>query len=464
MKLLDIITAPWAIQPDKLLELQSIYATHLRGEKIDIAAIEQRLGRPLANEPKGYDIVDGVAVLPIEGVSARKMNLMSQVSGGVSTELVGRDLRAALNDQAVHSIILAIDSPGGTVDGTQALAALVRQVGEQKPVVTLGTGTMASAAYWYGSAAQARYISEATTVVGSIGVVARHMDVSAAEQARGVKTTLISAGRFKTVGSEYAPLSQEDRATLQDRVDYMYSLFVQDVANHLGTTADRVLFDMADGRVFIGQQAIAAGLVDGVATLEQLVQQLNRDRSSAGAARSARLSVPTQTPPKGIVAMSITREDLQAQSPELLRAILAEGHAAGALAERERVLAVEGQALPGHEALIAKLKADGRTTGPEAALAVLNAERQLRATAAGSLAADAPAPVASVAAPAVVPNAAALAQAEAQAEAALPLEDRCKARWDRDAAVRQEFGDMASFIAFTRAEESGRVKRLAKAA
>jgi ClpP class serine protease len=129
MKLLDIITAPWAIQPDKLLELQSIYATHLRGEKIDIAAIEQRLGRPLANEPKGYDIVDGVAVLPIEGVSARKMNLLSQVSGGVSTELIGRDLRAALNDQAVHSIILAIDSPGGTVDGTQALASLVRQAG-----------------------------------------------------------------------------------------------------------------------------------------------------------------------------------------------------------------------------------------------------------------------------------------------------------------------------------------------
>ncbi len=162
--------------------------------------------------------------------------------------------------------------------------------------------------------------------------------------------------------------------------------------------------------------------------------------------------------------MPITREELQAQSPDLLRAILAEGHAAGALAERERMLAVEGQALPGHDALIAKLKADGKTTGPEAALAVLNAERQLRATAAGSLAADAPAPVASAAAPAVVPNAAALAQADAQAEAALPLADRCKSRWDRDAAVRQEFGDLASYVAFTRAEESGRVKRLSKAA
>lgn len=464
MKLLDIITAPWAIQPDKLLELQAIYATHMRGEKIDIAAVEQRLGRPLANEPKGYDIVDGVAVLPIEGVSARKMNLMSQISGGVSTELVGRDLRAALNDQSVHSIILSIDSPGGTVDGTQALAGLVRQANTVKPTVTLATGTMASAAYWYGSAAQARYISDATTVVGSIGVVARHMDVSASEQARGVKTTLISAGRFKTVGHEYAPLSQEDRATLQDRVDYTYSLFVGDVASHLGITPEAVHERMADGRIFIGQQAIAAGLVDGVATLDQLVDQLNRDRSSAGAARSARVSLPTHTPTQGTATMSLTREALQAQAPELLQALLAEGQATGATAERTRIQAVEGQALPGHEALIASLKYDGKTTGPEAALAVLNAERGLRATAASQLAADAPKPVATAAAPAVVPNAAAQAQADAHAEAALPVEDRCKARWDRDAAVRAEFGNLAGYVAFTRAEESGRVKRLVKAA
>lgn len=463
MKLLDIITAPWAIQPDKLLEIQAIYATHMRGEKIDIAAVEQRLGRPLANEPKGYDIIDGVAVLPIEGVSARKMNLMSQISGGVSTELVGREIRAAVNDQAVHSIILAIDSPGGTVDGTQALASIIAGARASKPVVTLATGTMASAAYWYGSAAEARYISDATTVVGSIGVVARHVDVSGAEASRGVKTTLISAGKFKTVANEYGPLTQEDRATLQDRVDYTYSLFVADVAAHLGITPEAVHERMADGRVFIGQQAIAAGLVDGVATLDQLVEQLNRDRSSTGAVRSARVTTPTTTA-QGTATMTLTRDSLQAQAPELLQALLAEGQAAGATAERARIQAVEAQALPGHEALIATLKYDGKTTGPEAALAVLTAERGLRATAAQQLANDAPKPVASAAAPAVTPNAAAQADAAAQAEAALPIEARCQARWDRNADLRNEFGTLAAYTAFTRAEESGRVKRLVKAA
>lgn len=474
MKLLDIINAPWAIAPEKLVEIQEIYTTHLRGEKIDLAAVEQRLGRPLANEPKGYDIIDGVAVLPIEGVSARRMNLMSQISGGVSTELVARDMRQAIADPAVHSLVLAIDSPGGTVDGTQALAAQVRELGAHKPIVTLATGTMASAAYWYGSAAQARYISDASTVVGSIGVVARHLDVSGAEAQRGVKTTLISAGKYKTAGHQYGPLSQEDRAIQQDQVDYIYSLFVADVAAHLGKTPEAVHQGMADGRVFIGQQAVAAGLVDGTATLEQLVQQLNRDRSATPAVRGARLvSLPgpvarpaAQPSPtaEGPTTMSLDREQLAAQHPELLAAVLAEGAAAGAAAERARILAVEAQALPGHDALIATLKADGKTTGAEAAAAVLAAERTLRTSAAARLAAEAPQPVATAAAPAVDIGAAAAAQAAEAAEAALPLAERCEAQWKRDAKARGEFPDLAAYTAYTRASESGRVKRLSKAA
>lgn len=463
MKLLDIITAPWAIQPDKLLEIQAIYATHMRGEKIDIAAVEQRLGRPLASEPKPYDVIDGVAVLPLEGVSGRRMNLLTQISGGVSTELAQRDIRSALADQSVHSIILAIDSPGGTVDGTQALAATIAGARAVKPIVTLATGMMASAAYWYGSAADARYISDSTTQVGSIGVIAKHLDTSVADANEGVKTTLVSAGKFKTVANHNGPITAEDLASMQDRVDYIYSLFISDVAAHLGITPEAVHQRMGDGRVFIGQRAIAAGLVDGVATLDELVQQLNRDRSSTGAVRSARVTTPTTTA-QGTANMTLTRDTLQAQAPELLQALLAEGHTAGATAERARIQAVEAQSLPGHEALIASLKFDGKTTGPEAALAVLTAERGLRATAATQLANDAPKPVVSVAAPAVTPNAAAQAEAAAHAEAALPLEARCQARWDRDADLRNEFGTLAAYTAFTRAEESGRVKRLVKAA
>ncbi|MCX7221183.1 MAG: S49 family peptidase, partial [Burkholderiales bacterium] len=281
MKLIDVLTAPWAIEPGKLLEIQSIYATHLRGDKIDVAAVEQRLGRPLANSAKAYDIVDGVAILPIEGVIAKKMNLFSQISGGTSSEMVKNDLSAALNDPAVHSIILSIDSPGGTVDGTQLLTDAIFSARSVKPIVSLASGTMASAAYWAGSAASKVYIADCTTSVGSIGIVTSHKDISAAESSKGITTTEISAGKFKRIASQYGPLSAEGRQSIQDQLDYTYSLFVSAVATNRGVSADTVLSDMADGRVFIGQQAIDAGLVDGVVTVEALVAQLNQDHAKA---------------------------------------------------------------------------------------------------------------------------------------------------------------------------------------
>jgi len=399
MKLLDILTAPWAIEPAKLLEIQAIYATHLRGEKIDVAAVEKKLGRPLANEPKGYQVIDGVAVLPIEGVIAKRMNMFSQISGGVSTEMAVRDLAAAQQDSAVHSIILAIDSPGGTVDGTQTLATAVKQ--STKPIVSLASGTMASAAYWIGSAANAVYITDSTTNVGSIGVVTSHTDISKAQAAQGIKTTEISAGKYKRIASNYEPLSKEGRQSIQDHVDYLYSLFVDAVASQRGVDADKVLADMADGRIFIGQQAIDAGLVDGVSTLDALVAQLNTNHragtqpvgySRAGAAQSP-------TPLKGAHAMPITAEQFAQENPDAVAAFRAEG----AAAERARIQAVEAQAIPGHEKLIATLKFDGASTAGDAALAIVAAEKSVRAAAALASDADAPAPVALKPAAAVEP-------------------------------------------------------------
>lgn len=447
MKLLDVLTSPWAIEPAKLLEIQAIYATHLRGDKIDIAGIEQKLGRPLNNEAQRYVIQDGVAILPIEGVTAKKANLFSQISGGVSTQLIARDLRDAMSDPAVHSIILAIDSPGGTVDGTQALADIV--AASNKPIITLADGQMCSAVYWIGSAASAVYIADSTTVVGSIGVVANHKDISQAEEKQGVKTTEIVAGQFKRIASNYAPLSKEGRQTIQDQVDYTYSLFVSAVATNRGVSIDTVLNNMADGRTFIGQQAIDAGLVDGVSTLDALVAKLNSDRSQGGASASNK-----QFKPQGATKMNI--EQIKREHPDLAAALAAEGHAAGlaagALAERERIQAVEGQSIPGHEALIAALKFDGKTSGPEAAVQVLAAEKSLRTKARADLHSDAPAPVAFAAAPDEA--------AAAAAKDNLPLEDKCKATWESNASVRGEFRTFDAYVAYEKAVSGGRVKQL----
>ncbi len=275
MKILDVLNSPWAIIPDRLNEIQEIYFTHLRGEKIDIKLIEAQTGKKLQNEEQGYEVFGNVAVIPIEGVLAKRMNLFSRISGGASTQLIERDLRQAMADPLVKSVILAIDSPGGTVDGTQELAGVIHGFRGQKPIVTHTDGSLASAAYWIGSAADQIYISGDTVQVGSIGVVAQHVDYSKAYDMKGIRVTEITAGKYKRIASEYAPLTQEGRAAIQELVDDVYTAFVNDVARNRGASVEDVLGKMADGRIFIGKKGIAAGLVDHVSSLSSLIDDLN---------------------------------------------------------------------------------------------------------------------------------------------------------------------------------------------
>jgi len=351
--IIDIVSGPWAILPDRLIEIRSIYSTHLRGEKISIPDVEAKLGRKLDNRYQGFQVQDGVAIIPIDGAIAKKMNLFSQISGGASTQLIQRDLEQALNDPKIKGIILQIDSPGGTVDGTSELADFIFQSRGQKPLIAYSDGMICSAAYWIASAADSIFISGSTNNIGSIGVVASHRDYSGYEKGAGVKTTEITAGKYKRISSQYEPLSDEGRADIQDKVDALYGVFVDAVARNRGVSTKTVLNDMADGRVFIGQQAISNGLVDGVSTLDELIDKIaagvpvggNKKQSSAGVAENK------------IVEESIMdKEQLKAQHPELYESVLAEGKALAAAEaetkskeavaeENSRIIALAGACL-----------------------------------------------------------------------------------------------------------------------
>lgn len=486
MKLLDVITSPWAVLPDQLREIQSIYATHLRGDKIDIAAIEARLGRPLANEQQAYEIrPGGVAVLTLEGVMAPKANLMMQISGGVSTQMAGTQIESAIADPRVTALVLAIDSPGGSVFGTPELAATVHELSQIKPIVTVSDAMLASAAYWVGSAANAVYISGPTVQVGSIGVVASH-NYNPRDAAT---TTEITAGKYKRINSASAPLTTEGRAYMQGQVDHLYSVFVDAVASQRGTTPAAVLEHMADGRVFIGQQAVDRGLVDGFATVDAIVAQLAAEPAKFAKRRRADYSGQTaaaqlspNAKPAGALAstqktsepVSLThsttstkrttmdRETLAQQHPELFAQLKNEFAAIGAATERSRIQAVESALIPGHEALVAALKFDGKTTGGDAALAINKAERDIRSAQALALHDDAPKPLPLTPKATVEVGAGALAAAEKQRIDALPLEDRCKAQWEADASLRGEFTSLGAYTALVKAQESGKVRVLGK--
>lgn len=424
MTLIDLLRAPWAIVPDRLAEIQSVYEVHLRGEKIDVAAIEARLGRPLANDQQAYEMRDGgVAVLGINGVISPKANLFTQVSGGASAQLLVKQVESMAADHRVKGVVLAWDSPGGAVQGIPALEKAIKALAEAKPTVSVCDGTMASAAYWCGSAANAVFMSGETDSVGSIGVVASHT-YDPRNQAK--QTTEIVAGKYKRIASDSKPLSAEGERYLQAQVDEIYSVFLETVAANRRVSVEQVLTHMADGRVFIGRQALAAGLVDGVATVDAMAERMATDPSAyatrrrasiaaaedgnpvlaiateleaAGAAASSTSAIqaagpvsPTGTPT--IEGVAMTPEEraaaFAAEHPEAAALLRAEGSDN----ERARIQAVREQTMPGHEALVERLAFDGSTTAAQAAQQVLAAERGRLSNMATARAADAPAPVA----------------------------------------------------------------------
>jgi signal peptide peptidase SppA len=414
MNLQDLIAGCWAIRPEQLLEIQAIYATHLRGEKIDIAAVEARLGRPLAREDQRYALHDGgVGVLEISGVIAPKANLFMQVSGGVSLQMARLQLQSVRADPNVKALIIAADTPGGNVLGVPEFAAQVYELSKEKPVVIHSEGQLASAGYWFGAAANAILVSGPVVQVGSIGVVVtRNYNPNAA-----VQEEHITAGKYKRIAKANEPLSADSRAIVQADVDYVYSLFVDDVARFRGVSSDAVLEHMADGRVFRGQQAITAGLVDGVSTLDDLIESLATDPAKYAKRSKARVAASRAHPkpesagavlngdPSAIIQGTdmdidkVTRADLETGNPALFASLQREFTVQGAAAELARQAAVRATVVPGHEALVETLANDGKTTAAEAALAVNTAVREAHKAAASAHLNDAPPAVKGSAAP-----------------------------------------------------------------
>jgi signal peptide peptidase SppA len=141
----------------------------------------------------------------------------------------------------------------------------------------------ASAGYWLAAQCD-RVVCTPGGDVGSIGVITAHEDVSAAQEKLGVKTTLIAAGKHKAEGNPFQPLTPEARANLQRRVDQCYSRFIAAVAAGRGVSDATVRDGYGQGRLLGAEDALAAGMVDSIGTLDDVIGEL---ATHAGAAASA---------------------------------------------------------------------------------------------------------------------------------------------------------------------------------
>lgn len=259
----------WGILPDNLEILIRSYLDIRDRKDLPAEAARYVVSGPGADE-KPYTLFNGAAVIPINGTITKRASFMSMIYGGASAAGIIHSLKTAQADQEVKAIVLSIDSPGGTVSSVESLEEAVRNADAVKPVVAFGNGMMASAAYWIGSAART-VIVENTAQVGSIGVLMVHYDWSESDRQMGLKRTFISAGRYKALGNDAEPLSQEARDKIESQLNHYYSLFVDAVARNRRTDVQAVLDNMADGRVFIGKQAVEAGLADRTGNIETAV-------------------------------------------------------------------------------------------------------------------------------------------------------------------------------------------------
>lgn len=273
---------PWALLPGRLEALIAAVDRHEAGRQVTVLEnlVEARMQGPTVQKS------GAVAVLPLHGTIAQRMNMMTALCGGTSSELFGQAFDQALADPSVAAIVISIDSPGGQVAGTEELARKIFQARGSKPIVAVADSLAASAAYWIGAQAD-QFVASPSSQVGSIGIVTAHTDVSKAEEMQGQKTTVLAVPPAKAEAHPYGPLTEDAHAQAIGALQPFYDLFVKAVARGRGISAADVRDGYGQGRVLAALPAKDAGMVDRIETLSEVVARLStpQGRRAALAAR-----------------------------------------------------------------------------------------------------------------------------------------------------------------------------------
>ena len=274
----------WAVKAETTLLLRSLMLADAGA--IDVDAVRRaRAG----DEPDSPPVTGGVAVLPLHGVITPRPSVLSLLFGGDGGGLEGfrAGFRAAMNDEDVSAIVLAVDSPGGSVDLVDETATEIRKARGRKPIVAVANTEAASAGYWIASQADDVVVTPSGSV-GSIGVFALHWDESGLNEKMGVVPTFIAAGEHKTEGNPHEPLSDDAKEYAQSIIDDHHGRFVDAVAKGRGVPPKTVRTKFGQGRMMNADAAVDAGLADRVDTYEATVAGL------VGAPKRRRAAVASQ--------------------------------------------------------------------------------------------------------------------------------------------------------------------------
>lgn len=263
-----VFGVPLLVHPARAIEIARFV-----GERagLEVKAAFDRDDEPARGRDRPYELVQGVARVPIEGTLVHKSGWIDAMSGLTGYDGVRSRFDAALADPEVSAIALMINSPGGEVAGMFDLADRIHGARGEKPIWAILDESAYSAAYALASSADVITVPR-TGGTGSIGVIAVHAEQSKALDKAGITVTVMRYGEKKARANDVEPLRDEDRAELQADIDRLGEQFVELVARNRGIDAAAIRDQQA--ATFMGESGVDRGLADIVAPPDTALQLL----------------------------------------------------------------------------------------------------------------------------------------------------------------------------------------------
>ncbi|WP_337137392.1 S49 family peptidase, partial [Morganella morganii] len=271
-----LFNTPLAIHPQKAEVIVSSLTERLGITQIRSAMMEdddEYFSRK-ARKDSGYDVLEGIAIIPVYGTLVQKLGTLRPYSGMTGYDGIRRVFLTAVNDPEVKGICLDIDSPGGEVAGCFDLVDLIYTERGKKPIHAILSENAFSAAYAIASAADKIFVPR-TGGVGSVGVIVIHCDWSQRIKDDGLKVSIITYGNRKAESNPYVALSDEAKAAIQHDVDEMGRLFVSTVSRNRGLS--ETVIRNTQAACYLAAEGVQMGLADAVASPDVAFQELMKE-------------------------------------------------------------------------------------------------------------------------------------------------------------------------------------------
>ncbi|MGJ7178851.1 S49 family peptidase [Morganella morganii] len=271
-----LFNTPLAIHPQKAEVIVSSLTERLGITQIRSTMMEdddEYFSRK-ARKDSGYDVLEGIAIIPVYGTLVQKLGTLRPYSGMTGYDGIRRVFLTAVNDPEVKGICLDIDSPGGEVAGCFDLIDLIYTERGKKPIHAILSENAFSAAYAIASAADKIFVPR-TGGVGSVGVIVIHCDWSQRIKDDGLKVSIITYGNRKAESNPYVALSDEAKAAIQHDVDEMGRLFVSTVSRNRGLS--ETVIRNTQAACYLAAEGVQMGLADAVASPDVAFQELMKE-------------------------------------------------------------------------------------------------------------------------------------------------------------------------------------------